>query len=338
MRHQAGRCYIPAVTHVDGEVTTRVTKLVVRKIPWEFDPSVPFMWQPANPNFGLFCNAFTFIAVPFERYIVAAVRKVQDKLEEDPAVGAEAQAFLRQEAQHAAAHRKHMLALVQRYPKLERCYEDACHAYDDLLDQRPIEFHLAYIANLEATFTPLFKVILDNRDSLFGGGDRRVASLMMWHFVEEIEHRSSGLRLCRHINPDPWYRVKHIRGTFGHVSKLAEAVATIFDEVIPFEDRGASAQQLLSNTMLLSEFTYRLAGGRRRRVRHGGPPTLFNAVPTSQLLTMLWRLMLSQTPHHDPADQPLPDWENTWMRAYERGDDMTTFYGAPPSGVPPTER
>ena len=48
-----------------------------------------------------------------------------------------------------------MLALVQRYPELERCYEDACRAYDQLLEEQPIEFHAAYIANLEATFTPL---------------------------------------------------------------------------------------------------------------------------------------------------------------------------------------
>ena len=93
-----------------------MTDLVVRKIAWEFDDSVPFMWQPKNPNFGLFCNAFTFIAVPFERYIVSAVRKAQDKLSEDPEVASEADAFLRQEAQHAAAHRKHMIALTQRYP------------------------------------------------------------------------------------------------------------------------------------------------------------------------------------------------------------------------------
>jgi hypothetical protein len=39
-----------------------MTDLVVRKIRWDFDAAVPFMWQPANPNFGLFCNAFTFIA------------------------------------------------------------------------------------------------------------------------------------------------------------------------------------------------------------------------------------------------------------------------------------
>jgi predicted metal-dependent hydrolase len=303
-----------------------MTDLVVRKIPWEFDASVPFMWQPANPRFGLFCNAFTFIAVPFERYIVAAVRNAADRLNEDPGVASEADAFLRQEAQHAAAHRKHMMALVGRYPELEQCYDDACRTYDELIEQQPIEFHAAYIANLEATFTPLFKVILDNRDSLFGGGDRRVASLMMWHFVEEIEHRSSGLMLCRHINRDPWYRVRHMRRTFSHVGGLAESIARTFDRVIPLDDRGVSAEALMSN-LLFDEFKYRVPGGRRRRIRRSGPPSLFHAVPTSQLIKMVWRLALSQTPYHDPADQPLPDWADTWMREYDRGVDMTTFAG-----------
>ena len=303
-----------------------MTDLVVRKIAWDFDSTVRFMWQPANPGFGLFCNAFTFIAVPFERYIVAAVRKASDRLSQDPEVASEADAFLRQEAQHAAAHRKHMIALVQRYPELEQCYDDACRAYDELIEQEPIEFHAAYIANLEATFTPLFKVILDYRDSLFGGGDQRVASLMMWHFVEEIEHRSSGLILCRHINPDPWYRVKHIRRTFSHVGQLSESIAKTFDRVIPLEDREVSAEALMCN-LLFDDFKYRVPGGRRRRARLSGPLTLFHGVPTSQLVKMVWRLALSQTPHHDPADQLLPDWADTWMREYDRGVDMTTFAG-----------
>jgi hypothetical protein len=308
-----------------------MTDLVVRKIRWDFDAPVPFMWQPDNPCFGLFCNAFTFIAVPFERYIVAAVRKATDRLNQDPDVASEADAFLRQEAQHAAAHRKHMTALVGRYPELEQCYDDACRAYDQLIDEQPIEFHAAYIANLEATFTPLFKLILDNRNSLFRAGDQRVASLMMWHFVEEIEHRSSGLILCRHINPDPWYRVKHIRRTFGHVGELSESIAKTFDRVVPLEDRGVSAEALMSN-LLFDEFKYRVPGGRRRRARRSGPPTLFHAVPTSQLIQMVWRLALSQTPYHDPADQPLPDWADTWMREYDRGVDMTTFAGRPNEG------
>ena len=56
-----------------------MTDLVVRKIPFEFDATVPFLWQPANPSFSIFCNAFTFIAVPFEKYIIGALRKAKDQ-------------------------------------------------------------------------------------------------------------------------------------------------------------------------------------------------------------------------------------------------------------------
>lgn len=48
-----------------------MTDLVVRKMAFQFDASVskvPFMWQPANPQFAIYCNAFTFIAVPFEKW------------------------------------------------------------------------------------------------------------------------------------------------------------------------------------------------------------------------------------------------------------------------------
>jgi hypothetical protein len=48
---------------------------------------------------------------------------------------------------------------------------------------------------------------------------------------------------------------------------------------------------------------------------------------------MVWRLVLSQTPNHDPADQPLPGWVDTWIREYERGTDMTSFFGAAPSDI-----
>jgi len=314
-----------------------MTDLVVRKVPWEFDGTVPFMWQPANPNFGLFCNVFTFIVVPFERYIVSVVRKAGDRLTEDEELASETEAFLRQEAQHAAAHRKHMMSLVRCYPELERCYDDACKAYDDLIDEQPIEFHVAYIANLEVVSQPLYRVVLDNPDSLFDGGDRRVASLIMWHFVEEIEHRSSGLKLCRHINADhPWYRVKHARRTLSHFGKLSEAVAKTFDRVIPFEDRGASAQRAMSNS-LFSEFIYRLPGVRHRRGRRAGTPWVFHVVPTRQLVKMVWRTVLSLTPNYDPDGQPLPEWAETWMREYERGTKMTTFFGTVPERVTATK-
>ena len=87
---------------------------------------------------------------------------------------------------------------------------------------------MSYVANIEATFTPLFKVFLDHRDSIFGGGDPRIASLILWHFVEEIEHRSSGLIICDHLTPHRWSRTRHVLATAKHVTSVVEAIDTIY--------------------------------------------------------------------------------------------------------------
>src|SRR4029453_6571501 len=165
-------------------------RLTVRGPPFRIDASVPFQWQPANPSFGLFGNTFTFLAIAFERYIVTATRQAMPRIT-DPAVAEEAECFVRQEAQHARAHRMHANAMFTQYPGLEETLAAANAAYDRLLEREDVEFHLAYIATLEATFTPLFKMVFDNRRQLFAGGDERVGTLLLWHFVEEIEHRSS---------------------------------------------------------------------------------------------------------------------------------------------------
>ena len=283
---------------------------------------------------ALFCNAFTFIAVPFEKlHRRRAAQGAGPSQLSDPDVAAEAEAFLRQEAQHAAAHRKHMLALDRAATRgSSSATNDACIAYDDLIDEQPIEFHAAYIANLEATFTPLFKVILDNRDSLFGGSDHRVASLMMWHFVEEIEHRSSGLLLCRHINARSVVpRQTHPRHVPPRRRHLSATVAKAFDEHIPFDDRGASAQERC-RIGAAREFKYRVPGCTTRgsASRPAGVPRRARPASCSGWCGG-WRSR--RRLHHDPADQPLPDWADTWMREYERGTDMTTFLAPPGTEV-----
>ena len=106
-----------------------------------------------------------------------------------------------------------------------------------------------------------------------------------------------------------------------------------FDEVVPFSDRGASTRELMSKGLMTRELKYRLPVLRARRKY--GPPSIFGDVPSGQLAKMVWRLWLSQTPYHDPADQPLPDWADTWMREYDRGTDMTEFFGSVgPFGTP----
>ena len=52
-----------------------MTSFMVRRPPFSIDASVPFQWQPVNASFGLLGNAFTFLAIASERYIVAATHQ-----------------------------------------------------------------------------------------------------------------------------------------------------------------------------------------------------------------------------------------------------------------------
>ena len=81
-----------------------MTELTVRNIRFPIDDTVAFQWQPANPSFGLFGNTFTFLAIAFERYIVSATRAALPHFT-DADMAEEADLFVRQEAQHARAHR-----------------------------------------------------------------------------------------------------------------------------------------------------------------------------------------------------------------------------------------
>lgn len=112
-----------------------------------------------------------------------------------------------------------------------------------------------------------------------------------------------------------------------------------FDATVPFLWQPANPSfsvfcNVFMSSVLTAELRFRGPGGGRRRVRAGSPRTLFEAVPTRQLITMLSRLLLSQTPNHDPADQPLPEWAGTWMDEYERGTGMTSFVGTSANGSP----
>ena len=297
--------------------------LVVRQPPFRIDASIPFQWQPANPGFGLFGNAFTFLAIAFERYIVAATREAMARIT-DPTIAEEADVYLRQEAQHARAHRLHANAMMAQYPALEETFAATNAAYDDLLAREDVEFHLAYVANLEATFTPLFKMVFDNRRELFEGGDERVGTLLLWHFVEEIEHRRSALLIHHHVTPDRWYRTRRARKVFEHVAGIYSLVLAGFEKHVPLKDRHVTTRSVGPGGLWLGELSQRLPIV-RRRVRR---PSMLSHVPGKDLRTMILHLVGSQTPRHDPGLEPLPTWVSEWHAAYDSGADVTTYAGA----------
>lgn len=88
-----------------------MTRPRVRNVAFRFDDDTPFQWNRANPLFGFVGNILSFVAPPFENYLVVATRQAMSWIT-DSDVAAEADAFLRQEALHAREHRRHVAVLT----------------------------------------------------------------------------------------------------------------------------------------------------------------------------------------------------------------------------------
>lgn len=303
-----------------------MTSLKIRRIPFEFDGDVPYLWNPDNPEFAIMCNGVGVLAIAFEKFVVASLKQAMPLITDD-AVREEADTFMRQEGQHARMHRKHITALIRRYPDVQGVVDEAVASFDELLETRPVEFNLAYTADLEAMFTPLFKVFLDHHETLYAPGDDRVASLFMWHFVEEVEHRSSALTIYRHIVDSERYRFRALPHVLRHVVGVYGQVISGFNEVIPPEDQGIDGTRALPSRMWRREIGIRTPWIRDRVVEDGHGTALQDA-SARDLLRMAWGLIRSQTPGHDPTHQPLPTFAVEWHEAYDGGRDVSNWYAA----------
>ncbi|MET0702671.1 MAG: metal-dependent hydrolase [Mycobacterium sp.] len=304
-----------------------MTDLEIRRPKFDFTEDVPWEWNPQNPTFSFFMNATSMIAICFEQMIVAAVQEAKPLIT-DPAVAAEATAFLRQEAQHSSTHRKHVNALIKRYPGLQQTFDDAVVSYEHVTNTTPLEFRLAYVADLEATFTPFFKMLLDNEEALFRPGDERVASLLMWHFVEEVEHRSSALVIYDAVVGRKWYRTRMLPGIVRHLMEVMTIITDGVNAHVPLADRKVDARTMLPAYGLEDKL---------RRLRPAAravpaPPSAFAQVPRKQVALTAVRVLLSQTPFHDPADDVLPEFAARWFDRWERGGDVTRWYTAEIAG------
>jgi ring-1,2-phenylacetyl-CoA epoxidase subunit PaaE len=303
-----------------------VTALPLRDVRFDLAADdIPFCWNTGNPAFALQTNMISFMAIAFEKFIVAAVDEAMPLIT-DPEVRAEAQSFLDQEAQHASWHREHVRALARSHPGLVDVLSDAIAAFDRLTATKSLAYRLAFTADLEATFTPWFKMLLDNDRALFGGGDERVASLFLWHFVEEVEHRSHGLIIYNAVVPRRWYRMAVLPSVLREINRFVVLIADGFNRAVPADVRGHDARILVPATALLDRMRW-LPAARRRLVGIPELPDGYLGVPGPDRKAAGLGVLKSQWPWHDPGEQPLPDFAERWFERYEAGGDVAHWYG-----------
>jgi predicted metal-dependent hydrolase len=309
-----------------------MTDLHVRKMRFGFaDYPVPFIWNESDPAFSCAANVLSFMFLAIEKMISATVHEAMPLIT-DPQVAEEALAFVRQEGQHSLAHRQHAKGLIKNYPALREILEAMMATYDDLTATESVTYRLAYIADLEATFTPSFKLLLDNADTLFAPGDDRVASLFLWHFVEEIEHRSSALIIYDAVVGDSWYRMRVAPSVFRHAMTAMERAAVGFNTRISLEDRKVDATSMFGRDQWKLALAQKFPSLRRYRMfaqsDYGPVQKFYPHIPRLEQARAAFGVLRSQLPRHRPAHQKLPAFADEWLARYDEGYDVTRWYTA----------
>lgn len=278
-----------------------MSRLKVRQIPFHFDENTPYYWNQHNPYWGNAINLVSMIGPAFERYFIKAIRKTIPQIT-DATLREDADLFCLQEGQHSKQHLAHMQALIHQYPGLEETRLKVMESYEKLFERESIEFHLAYAATVELLFGPIARFMIDNREHLFRECNNQISALILWHFVEEFEHRNSAIDVYNHLVGSYTWRMRMALRVVAHLKEVAMIAQSGMSEHAP---------------------SLHWEG----KTLRGGDAALqiFRDIPLSNLISFLWHLICCQMPLHKPDRLKQPAWATRWLSDEAAGKNMTVY-------------
>lgn len=176
------------------------SNILVRQIPFAFDENIDPVWHPRKREWSHMVNGAS-LAMPYlEPFLIKTVTEALRKVD-DPALKADVQAFIGQEGVHYKNHRRYNEILKLSYPELAEVEDDMATDYR-AFQKRSLKWRLAYTAGFETMTMGITEWLIRQRKLLFAGADRSVSSLVLWHMVEETEHKNVAYDLYMHLYGD----------------------------------------------------------------------------------------------------------------------------------------
>lgn len=274
-------------------------ELKVRKIDFKFGDDIPFQFNPSNLYWSNFVNYTSLIGPAFERYFIRAIREAMPRIR-DPRVAHDADLFCQQEAQHSRQHLAHVAVLTRRYPGLEETRKALLDSYERLFQEESLEFHLSYAATVELAFGPTARFVIDGRDALFKGGDSRISSFMLWHFLEEFEHRNAAIDVYNDVVGSYLYRMRMVPKVIRHLREVFEIAQAGLLGHVPAGDLPVPAD---------------VTGLR-----------MFDGIGAMRKLSYVYELACTFLPYHRPDNIRQPEWAARWFADEAAGCDMAQYY------------
>ena len=178
----------------------------VRKIPFDFTGELQPVWHAQKPEWSHMVNGAS-LAMPYlEPFLNRTMREAMQKVDDDDLL-ADMDGFIRQEAQHYTNHRRYNEQLKnQGYPELAEVEDTFAADYLEI-EKRSLPWRLAYAAGFETMTMGITEWLVNDRDKLFASADPTVTSLVLWHMVEETEHKSVAYDAFQAVSGNYWLRI-----------------------------------------------------------------------------------------------------------------------------------
>ena len=255
----------------------------VRRIPFDYPSDMSADWNPRDPELSALLNGLSLTMPYLEPYLIRTMREAAARIT-DPALRAEAEAFMGQEGQHFRAHRRfNDIIKAKGCPRLAEVEDEMERSYARL-QHRSLPVRMAYSAGFEAMTIGLSRWLIEDRVRLSAGADSRVVSMVLWHMVEETEHKLVAFDVYQALHGRYWRRMI---GVF-HGSL----------HVLYYGMRGCMMQM-------------------RESGRTGWRPRWRLLVRFAWMArSVLPALLHAALPGHDPRKAPDPAWVTAWLAAY----------------------
>lgn len=191
-------------------------KIVVRPIPFSFDEDINPIWHPKRHEWSHMVNGAS-LAMPYlEPFLIKTVREAL-KAMPNGQLKDDVHGFIGQEGQHYKNHRRYNEILKRHYPDLADV-EGEMEAEYKRLQSKSLKWRVAYTAGFETMTMGITEWLISDRRDLFKDADPSVSSLILWHMVEETEHKNVAYDLYQSLFGAYWPRIWGLIYASGHVA------------------------------------------------------------------------------------------------------------------------
>jgi hypothetical protein len=170
--------------------------------------NVPRHWFAKSVVGTAFANGLNLLFPAGERFFVRSVRRYLDRIE-DPKLREDVKGFSGQEGLHAYAHERYFEILEKQGFNVKAFlgfYE--AFAYGFIEKIAPAQLCLAATAACEHfTATMAANALAREADGSMVLKEPTMRALMLWHAMEEIEHRAVAFDVLQEVNPSYELRV-----------------------------------------------------------------------------------------------------------------------------------